>query len=365
MDVSEAAVAGDEVDHELAAFKVETEVEFAETGLAHGFAERGLVLLAIDCEEAAAAGAGDLAAEGSVGAGELVPGVDGRIGDSFGEPLLGLPVQIHELAEASEIAALHAVKALHAHVFDLEKAGDDIVIVAPGGVVLPGEDGGRVAHLPRVKKKEIFFELVLDFGMERDARRDDDAIAIDVEARDSAVGSHVLILLADGLLETGELDVAGFFSQYLCAHGSLRECMQGFEKADEVTTGGAHGGARGDVGDGDDFEAAGHAEKFHGFASQVVFDLVDVMDELGFAVAHADHVVDDGGIDVEVHVFVDGDGKDESAVFAIEGGQVSSAAAEGDAEWSAGDDHGDSLSQRRRIESQRLDSDFKRKADVV
>src|ERR1700722_3670335 len=101
--VRQTTVARDDVEDDLAAFEIETELEFAQAGIAHRFAEARLVFFAVEHEKATAARAGNLAAYGAVGLGELVPGVDVRIRNAVGEALFGKPVDVEKLSEAAKI----------------------------------------------------------------------------------------------------------------------------------------------------------------------------------------------------------------------------------------------------------------------
>ena len=106
MIVGQASVARDNVEDDFAAFEIETEFQFTQTSIAHCCAQAIFIFFAVEHEEATAAGAGNFAADGAVGLGEFIPGVDVRIGNAIGEALFDLPMDIEEFSEATQIAAL-------------------------------------------------------------------------------------------------------------------------------------------------------------------------------------------------------------------------------------------------------------------
>src|SRR5436190_21085831 len=73
---------------------------------------------------------------------------------------------------------------------------------------------------------------------------------------------------------------------------------------------------------------------------ELVAQVVHVIDDFALRVMKANLFPDRRPVDDHVHVFVQADGEDESAVLGVVRGEVRAAAAEGDAEGSPGDDHG-------------------------
>ena len=66
------------------------------------------MILGVEHQEAAAAGADQLAADRAVLPPELVPLVDLRVAHAAGAPLLVLPVLVHQLAEGGRVAGSSA-----------------------------------------------------------------------------------------------------------------------------------------------------------------------------------------------------------------------------------------------------------------
>src|SRR6266403_5046164 len=64
--VGQAAIARDDIEHHLAAFELETEIQFPQPGMAQGLAYLRLALIAVQHQEATTARPADLAANRSV-----------------------------------------------------------------------------------------------------------------------------------------------------------------------------------------------------------------------------------------------------------------------------------------------------------
>src|SRR5258708_465584 len=129
--------AAEQVHQDFTSLKVEAEAHLAEAFGLHGAAQLLLALLGIEEEEAATAGARDLAAQRSICASDVVEAVDARIGGARAELLLGPPVLVEHLSESPHVSALEVSVDLEANLLDLRIVGSD-----GGGAVL------QVARLP-------------------------------------------------------------------------------------------------------------------------------------------------------------------------------------------------------------------------
>ena len=69
------------------------------------------------------------------------------------------------------------------------------------------------------------FERFKHFDIQPEPHHLDFAVGGYVQYGQPAKGGHVLVLLADGLFQDVQLDVAGLFGKLLGAHGVLRERM--------------------------------------------------------------------------------------------------------------------------------------------
>src|SRR3990172_10670450 len=95
-----------EVHEPLGAVEVDTHPHLLEALGGQGFAEAALrTVRAIEHEEPASARSHDLAAEGPVGPGDLIPALQAVAGHLAGQPLLDLPVLVHQPAVAFQVAA--------------------------------------------------------------------------------------------------------------------------------------------------------------------------------------------------------------------------------------------------------------------
>src|SRR4051812_19254386 len=86
------------IDKHLGAREVEAEAHLAQPGADQRVAQPPAIL-GVEEQEAAAAGADQLAAEGAVTAAELVPGVDLGAAHARRAQALALPVLVHERGE--------------------------------------------------------------------------------------------------------------------------------------------------------------------------------------------------------------------------------------------------------------------------
>src|SRR5215469_771407 len=89
--------------HQLRAFVIESEADFAQTFLGHGFAER-VAIVGVEEQESAAARADQLTADGAVLAADFIPAIDAIVGSAGRALLFAQPVLVQQLAEAARVA---------------------------------------------------------------------------------------------------------------------------------------------------------------------------------------------------------------------------------------------------------------------
>ena len=103
------------------------------------------------------------------------------------------------------------------------------------------------------------------------------------KGRDATDGGDVLVLLADGLTEFVELDVAGLLGELGGGNQALLRRVEGLEQGGGEAARGAEAGAAGDIGHRGELEVGiGHAGEFQGLADDRMLDLVDVVGALEF-----------------------------------------------------------------------------------
>src|ERR1022692_2245287 len=91
-------------------FKVEAEPDFLQSLLAHGVAQPGLVS-SVEHQEPSSTGADQLAAQGAVRHGAIVPLIDFCAAHARAALLLALPVDIHQAAELGQLAVFQGLPA--------------------------------------------------------------------------------------------------------------------------------------------------------------------------------------------------------------------------------------------------------------
>src|SRR5215470_16506772 len=107
------------IDEDLRPVKVDAKVHASETcrfqSLGH---VRPVLRQAVEHQEPAAPGPGDLAADRAFRSGQLIEAVDPGIGDSRRQALLVLPRGMQEFAEFLKAPPFEAAAGLHGHRFD-------------------------------------------------------------------------------------------------------------------------------------------------------------------------------------------------------------------------------------------------------
>src|ERR1035438_18993 len=117
--------------HQRGAFEIEAHAHFAQSSFAQRVAQASLVL-GVQHQEAAPAGADQFAAHRSVGARQLVVLVDGGTCHGFRPVLLALPVLVHDGGKAEQIALLERGLALITELLDLVQVLDHPVVATAG-----------------------------------------------------------------------------------------------------------------------------------------------------------------------------------------------------------------------------------------
>ena len=165
-----------------------------------------------------------------------------------------------------------------------------------------------------------------------------------LQYRQPAVSRHVLVLLADALLQGLGLDVAGLLRQLLQRHVVPPIMMERVQQSHQIAARRADSGACGQVRHRGDFHLLVNSVQPQRLPGQLVLEFADMVHGFALAVMQADLVVHGGGIDHHVHVFIDPHGEDEPAVLPVVRGQVRPSAAQRDPKRCPGDDHASTTS---------------------
>ncbi len=205
--------------------------------------------------------------------------------------------------------------------------------------VLLAEDVRGGPGVTREEEEQVVLEIVE--RVRRDLERPGLLLLVrqEPEAGDAAEGGDVLVLLADWLLEKVDLDPAGLLGQLVGMDQVLLERVECLQQGRREAAGGAQPGAGRHVGHAGDFQMRGaDAGQSQGLADQRMLHLVDGRDPLHARVLE-DQLLDERLVQRDVDVLVDGGGDDEPVVLAIVRRQIRPAAAQGDSEGTARDDH--------------------------
>ena|SRR5436309_6071977 len=115
--------------------------------------------------------------------------------------------------------------------------------------------------------------------------------------------------------------------------------MNGIEETNQIATGGAQPGAGRNVCNGNNLYAIGDPKKSQSFPCQRVLHFVHVPHDFGLAVLNANSVIQNRSINAQVHVLVNSNREDETAMLAVERRAIGSTAAESQTKRSLGDNH--------------------------
>ena len=246
---------------------------------------------------------------------------------------------VHEAAEPADVALLEGGLRALAQVLDVVKAVDHRLVMRAAPRILVLQDARGRAREAGEEEEQAVLEREAGLLIDRERRGIDRAVFPEREAGQATEGGDVLVLLADGLAQQVDLDVAGLLGQL--ARVNQRAAV-GVERAQERSGEAARGteaSAGGDVGKGGDLDLRlAEIELAQRLADDAMANRVDGLDVLDLGVLQVDaggERLDDGDVDV----FVDRRGDEEPLVLAIVRGEVGAAAAEGYAKRAANDDH--------------------------
>src|ERR1019366_5827275 len=111
------------VRHDAGTFKIEAEPDFLQSLLAHGMAQPGLVS-GVEHQKPPSPGADQLAAQGAVRHGAIVPLIDFCAAHARAALLLALPVNVHQPAELGQLAVFQGLLAAECEfLYEMEVVG--------------------------------------------------------------------------------------------------------------------------------------------------------------------------------------------------------------------------------------------------
>ena len=320
------------------ALEVELEAQLLHAGRAHRLA-RVVGPRGVDEQEAATAGADQLPADHAGTPRERVEPVDVLVRHPRRALALVLPVLVHQLGEALQIAGLEQRAALEAHRLRPVQVLEHRVVLLVRAAVLVGQQRARAARLAGVEEQEVARHPAQRLRVELERLDGDGVVGIERVRAHAAVRGDVLVLLADRLLEHVDLDLARRLGQLARRQRRVARERERLQQAHRVGAGRAHPGAGGHVGHRRDLERLAAPVPDQHLAQDRVADLARVVDLLELRVLEPVAALEHG-VREHVDVLVDRPADEEAAVLAVVGRQVGAAAAERDAQRRAAKDHG-------------------------
>src|SRR5712692_2529898 len=150
-----------EVHDHFRALEIEVEWHLPQALVRHRLPQSSLVgVRTVEEEKSTPAGADELAARRAVVPRQVVPVVDASVGDLRGAALLILPVGIHQLAEAVEIACLQGRLDLQPQGFGLVEALHDVFLGVCRIMFLVFQDVHGPALDPGIEQEQVPAEFV-------------------------------------------------------------------------------------------------------------------------------------------------------------------------------------------------------------
>ena len=204
---------------------------------------------------------------------------------------------------------------------------------------LLAQNVGRGALHVGVIEVGVRGELVDRVFGQRDLLDAHRAVLGDVQLGQAAGGGHVLILLADRLLEHVEFDAARLVGEFLEGRRPAAVGADRAQQTDQIATRRAESGAGRQIGQRRDLDAVVDVVREQRLARQFVLEVLGVVDDLALRVVQAHLAVGVGHVERHVHVLIDARGKNVAAVLLVETRQVGAAASERDAEGRSRNDH--------------------------
>src|SRR5664280_815692 len=309
-------------------FKVEAEPDCLESLLAHGVAQPGLVS-GVEHQEPSSTGANQLATQGAVRHGAIVPLIDGCAAHALAALLLALPVDIHQTAELGQLAVFQGLPAAECELlYEVEVVGH--FRVGPFAlVVLLFQNRGCGTRVAGKEQQQVVLQVEQGLFRNGQGPRFHLTIFAEFETGDAAVGCNVLVLLADRLPQNVDLDVTGLLCQLVRVNQVLLVSMQGFQERSCEAAGRTQARPSRNVGHAGNLQIARlHAYFPEGFADYGMLDVVDGGNFLKVGVLEQE-TIDETRVNININVLVDGPGNQKASVLAGIGGQVRPSSAQG------------------------------------
>ena len=317
------------LDQDLGAFKIESEADLFKPGGGHGLAEPG-TLFAIEHEEAASAGADELAADCTILHGQVVPMVDTLIAHLWRPLFFVFPVQVHQLAESASVAIFKGLLRFTANLLDEVEVGDHGQVFKFAACVLNFENLASRSRIACEEEQQVIFEVVQGGPGNLQGPGFHLTVGQEVKTGDTSKCGNVLILLANWLFQNIKLNLAGLAGQFIRVNHVLFERMKSLEQGCGEAPRGAQAGAGRDVGHAGNFQTCGiGGDQLEGFANERMLDLADFVHFLKLRVFQKD-LGDEPIVNGDIDIAINGRSDQKATVLLIIAGQVGASASNRD-----------------------------------
>src|SRR5579872_953341 len=308
---------------------IETEGQFRKAVSAHGAAKTQRVL-GVEQQEATAARADELAADGAVLKRMRITAIDAIVAHASRAGAFVRPVLIQQLPVATRAAFLQLVARRQAELFRKVEILDHLLVALERALFLIVQHLGGVANITGEEHHEVRFEVrqrVIGNGETLKRHR---AVVVEIESGNTADRGDVLILLADGLLQCLDFNVTRLGGDFGRRNMLALIGVHGAKESDSERPRRPKTGARRNIRHAGDLDGPLAVMPPQRFAEDWMPDLIDALTLFEFRVFQyvpgGEHAVNS-----DVDVLGDGSGDDKAAKLFVVGRQVSASAADGDA----------------------------------
>ncbi len=226
---------------------------------------------------------------------------------------------MHELGELLDLAAFEERPDIEADCLRPVEIGSHLLVPALRASDLIGEDRGCGASFAGVEEEEVVPQPLERFAREGERLDVDRAVAIERVRADPAVRGDVLILLAGGLTENVDLDLARILCETPGRDGDATCERERLQETHRERAGRAQTRPRRHIGDHAHFERIAVPVAQQRLAQDRMADLGWIVDLLELRVLHPVPALEDR-VGEHVDVLVDRPADQEAAVLTVVGG---------------------------------------------
>ena len=149
-----------------------------------------------------------------------------------GAPALVFPVLVHQLGIGLQVPGQQQVAAAVAQFLGQVEVVEHLRVAGLRALVLIAQHRRGAARLPRVEEQQVVAQLAQRCVVQLERLDVNAPVAVERVRADAAMGSDVLVLLADRLLQHVDLDLAGGLGEAPWGDRGAARVRQALQQAD-------------------------------------------------------------------------------------------------------------------------------------